>query len=244
MALPKLDVPIYDTILPSGIRLQYRSFLVKEEKLFLIAAQSDDAETIISCITQVLSNCIVSGPSINDLPIFDVEYLLLQIRARSVGEIVTLRYKCNASITKIDGTTSSCETKSDYDINLVNIVPTTFPDHNKTIMITNTVGVVMQYPLFSRFSKALIEEFTVHESIDIILSCIESIFDEHSVHYIKDIPKQELLDFIESLTPSQLKKLDHFFETLPKIKIPIQFRCPACDHRELIEAKGIENFFV
>lgn len=244
MPLPKLDVPVYDTVLPSGTRVQYRSFLVKEEKLFLIAAQSDDAETIIANIKQVLSNCLISGPPIEDLPIFDVEYLLLQIRARSVGEVVSLRYKCNAQITKDDGSKSLCGVKSDYDINLVDFKPTTFPEHTKTIMLTNTVGVVMQYPLFSRFSKALLGDFTADDAIDILMNCIESIFDEHSVHYVKDIPKQELLDFIESLSPQQLKKLDNFFDTLPKNILTIQFKCPSCQHTETIEAKGIDNFFV
>jgi len=244
MALPKIDVPIYETVLPSGTRVQYRSFLVKEEKLFLMAAHADDSETIISNIKQVLSNCLISGPTIDELPIFDIEYLLLQIRARSIGEIINLRYKCNATITKDDGTQATCGTKSDYEINLVNFTPTTFPDHTKTIMLTNTIGVVMQYPLFSKFSKALIENFTADDAIDIILSCIESVFDEQSVHYIKDISKQELLEFIESLSPQQLKKLDHFFNTLPKNTLTVNFVCPSCKHQEIIEAKGIESFFV
>lgn len=244
MPLPKLDIPVYETVLPSGIKIQYRSFLVKEEKLFLIAAQSDDTETIITNIKQVVSNCIVSGPSIEELPIFDIEYLLLQIRAHSVGEKVSVRYKCNAQVVKGDGKMDLCGAKSDYEIDLLNMKPVTFQDHTKTIMLTNTVGVVMQYPLFSKFSKALIGDFTADDAIDILLNCIESIFDEQSVHYTKDIPKQELLDFIESLSPQQLKKLDHFFDTLPKNIITINFDCPMCHHKELIEAKGIDNFFV
>lgn len=244
MALPKLDIPVYETTLPSGTKIRYRAFLVKEEKLFLIAAQSEDTDTIIANITQVLSNCIVSGPPLEELPIFDVEALLLQIRARSVGERVSLRYKCNASVTKANGVIGICGTKSDYEIDLLSLQPKTFPDHTKTIMLTGTVGVTMRYPLFSRFSKALIGNFTADEAIDVLINCIESIFDEQSVHYTKDVSKQELLDFIESLSPQQLKKLDHFFDTLPKNIITVNFHCPACQHQETIETNGIDNFFV
>lgn len=244
MPLPKLDVPQYEVTLPSGTRIVYRAFLVKEEKLFLMASQSTDTDTIVTTVKQVLSNCIVEGPPIDEFPIFDVEYLLLHIRARSVGETVELSYRCNAPIPQSDGSTAVCGTKSTYTVDLLNIKPTTHPDHQKIVMLTNTVGVTMRYPLFGTFSRALLEELKTDDALDIILSCIENIFDEQSVHYAKDIPKSELLDFIETLTPQQLQKLDRFFETLPKNDITIPFDCPSCHHTETIVAKGIDNFFV
>jgi len=244
MTLPKINAPIYETVLPSGTRVQYRPFLVKEEKLFFMASQSDDTEVILSSVKQILANCLISGPEIDNFPIFDIEYLLLQIRARSVSEKVNLTYKCNEIIKQDDGKEKICGVKSEYEINLVDFAPTTFPDHTKTIMLTNTVGVVMQYPVFSKFSSALIRKFTENEIIDILIDCIEKIFDENTVHLTKDVSKKEVIEFIESLSSQQLKKLDRFFETLPKNLLTINFNCPACHYQETVEVSGIENFFV
>lgn len=239
MPLPKLDIPTYDVTLPSGIRVTYRSFLVKEEKLFLVASQSDDADTIVSTLKQILSNCIVCGPPIDELPLFDIEYLLIQIRARSVGEKITVRYRCKNIVAN-----TSCNTVSDYEVDLLEYKPTVDPNHTKTIMLTDKIGVVMRYPLFKTFSKALVETIDTDNAIDLILNCIESIFDAQTVHYTKDVSKEELYSFIETLTPQQLETLDRFFDTLPRNEIMIQFHCPKCQHEEPIEVKGIDNFFV
>lgn len=244
MPLPKIDVPIYDTTLPSGTEIQYRGFLVKEEKLFLLAAEAKDSETIITTIKQIISNCVITGPPIDDLPVFDIEYLLLQIRARSVGEKVNVRYKCNATITKEDGSQKICEKMSDYEYDLLNFAPTRSPDHTDTIMLTNTIGVVMNYPSFGKFSKALTSKFTSDDAFALVARSINRIFDENTTHYTKDIPLNEIADFIETLTPPQLKKLDKFFDTAPKNIISINFHCPACNHKDVITLKGLESFFV
>lgn len=239
MPLPKLDIPAYKLTLPSGITVTHRAFLVKEEKLFLMAAQADDTDTIVTTIKQLLNNCILEGPSIDELPLFDIEYLLLQLRARSVGEKLTVRYRC-----KNQTENGVCGATSDYEIDLLSYKPIFSPGHSTTIMLTDKIGVVMRYPLFKTFSKALVEDLQTDDVIGLILDCIDSIFDAETVHYTKDIERAELLSFIETLTPQQLEKLDHFFDTLPRNEITIPFHCPKCQYEEPIEVKGIDNFFV
>lgn len=235
MPIPKLNVPIYETTLPSGTKLSFRPFLVKEEKLLLIAKHAGDVRSMIMAVKQVLQNCIegLSSVSIDKLPLFDIEYFFLQLRARSIGEIATLHYKC-----------TNCDTISNYSVDLMSIKPQFGEGHTKTIPLTETVGVTMRYPAFTSFERIAKEDLPAQESYAMVLECIESIYDKDQVYYTKDIPEKEVQDFVDSLTPRQAEKIDLFFDTLPKIQTTIQFDCPKCATKSPIVVEGLDSFFL
>lgn len=241
MALPKLDVPIYETTLPSGKTISFRPFLVKEEKILLMAAQSKDEATVIKSIIQILTNCVVDKVHVTDLPVFDVEYLFLQLRARSVGEMVDLKYKCNNK----DASDVVCGTQSEYHVNLLEIRPSKYDASNSVIKLTDTVGLTLRPPKFSLMNRLnSLKDDNVGAFIDTIIDdCIESIYDQDTVHYVKDVSKEELRQFIDSLNTSQERKIQEYFAQLPKITYELNFKCPKCAHEEKVLLEGLSNFF-
>ena len=154
--LPKLDIPIYETTLIStGKTIKFRPFLVKEQKIFLMAAQSDDSKEVINSIKQVLTNCVVDGTDVSKLPFFDLENLFLNLRARSVGEKVELNYVCNNLVKNDKDEEVQCAGKIKLDINLMDIKPTKNEEHSNKIMLTDKLGIVMKYPSFDIISKLI-----------------------------------------------------------------------------------------
>lgn len=242
MALPKIQVPIYETELPSGKKISFRPFLVKEEKILLMASQAKDEKSILPSILQILHNCVVDGTDVKSLPVFDVEYLFLQLRARSVGEMVELRYKCNN--TTEDG--KVCNTASEYEINLLDVKPTKDPNNNHIIDLGNQMGMTLRPPrmnLFTSYDQSKMQDINfIYDTL--LIDCIESIYDKDSVYYIKDTPKEEVKQFIESLTTTHQQKINEYFTTLPKIQHTIHFSCEKCHHQEDIVVEGVNNFFL
>lgn len=242
--LPKIDVPIYETkLISSGKTIKFRPFLVKEQKLFLMASQSDDTKDMISAIKQVISNCVLDEIDVDSLATFDLEYLFVQLRARSVSEVVNLKYNCNNKITK-DEKETECGNVVQFDLNLLEIEPTKNPNHHSKIEITNDLGIVMKYPTFNMMDKVNIDEGNLSDIIDVIIGCIDYIYDKDNVYYAKDSTHQELVDFIESLKQSDLEKIQQFFVTLPKMEKDLHFKCNKCGYEEDIKVEGIQNFFV
>jgi len=247
MALPKLNVPIYEITCPSGQKLSFRPFLVKEEKLLLIAMQSNDTKTIFETTLQVLKNCVegVSNVKIEKLPLFDIEFLFLNIRARSIGEQVKLKYKCNGQIANVEtGAIQTCGMVSEYQIDLLSIQPTFGEGHNKYIDLTSAgVGVTLKYPTFTSFQRIVRKDLPSEEAFSFLLDCIESINDASSVTMAKDVPRTELIEFIDFLSHEQVSKMDKFFDTMPKIESTIHFNCPKCGTKEDIMVSGLDSFF-
>lgn len=242
--LPKIDVPIYDLKLPStGKSVRFRPFLVKEEKLFLMAAESEDIKTVVNTIKQVIQNCCLDDIDVNKLPIFDIEYFFMNLRARSVGEVIELNYRCMNEIETEDGKVSQCKGVEKFDINLLEIQPTKNKEHTNKIQITKKLGMIMKYPSFDLF-----ENFSAdinNENIaELIINCIDSIYDESEVYYAKDTPKEELIEFVDGLPRKTLDELKKFFDTMPKISKTLNFKCKKCQHEEDIEIEGVQNFFV
>jgi hypothetical protein len=150
MALPKLDVPIFTLELPlTKKKIRYRPFLVKEEKLLLIAMESDDEDSIMDSIVQILNNCCLDEIDIDELPVTDVEFFFLKLRARSIGEIVELNYKCNNMVKDESGEESRCNNPVNLKVNILEIEPTFNPKHTNKIELTEKLGIVMKYPNFS-----------------------------------------------------------------------------------------------
>lgn len=238
--LPKIDIPIYETkLISNGEVIRFRPFLVKEQKLFLMAGESDDSKETIKAIKQVLRNCILDDVDIENMATFDIEYLFLQLRARSVGEIANLRFTCNNNISE----TEKCGNNVKIDVNVLEINPEKDKDHSNKIPITDTIGIVLKYPTFNSLDISDLNTDNIEQILEIIVSCIDYIYDADNVYYAKDTPKQELVEFIENLKQADLEKVSTFFNTLPKVKKDVDFQCEKCGYKEVLTLEGIQSFF-
>lgn len=243
--LPKLDVPVYEVTLPSNKKkIKFRPFLVKEQKLFMMASQSDDTKETIQTIRQVLKNCILDDINIESLPTFDLEYLFMNLRARSVEEVVEMRYKCNNNVKDEEtGEEKKCIGIFEYDLNLTKIEPTMNPEHTNKIQLTPNLGIVLKYPTFEMAEKY--ENKTEDEILlNVLIDCLDYVYDSENIYYAKDNSREELEEFIDSLQQKDLEKIKQFFDTMPEIKADVPFKCPKCGYEEKITIKGLQNFFV
>ena len=243
--LPKIDVPIYNVkLLSTGKSLRFRPFTVKEEKLFLMANEGEDLTTVVDTIKQILNNCILDEFDIDSLPLFDIEHLFLNIRARSIGEVVNLKYKCNNDV--LDEETKEekkCNNVVQIDLNVLDINPEKQEGHTNKIQITEKLGIVMKYPNFETLKK--FKDATEADSIiKMTVDCINYVYDAEQIYYAKDSNEDDLVEFIESMQSKDLEKIKNFFDTMPKIKKDVDFKCNKCGHEEKIEVEGIQSFFV
>ena len=243
--LPKIDVPIYNVkLLSTGKSLRFRPFTVKEEKLFLMANEGEDLTTIVDTIKQILNNCILDEFQVDSLPLFDIEHLFLNIRARSIGEVVNLKYKCNNDV--LDEETKEekkCNNVVQIDLNVLDIQPEKQEGHTTKIEITEKLGIIMKYPNFETLKK--FKDVSEADSIiKMAVNCIDYVYDADKIYYAKDSQEEDLIEFIESMQSKDLEKIKNFFDTMPKIKKDVDFKCNKCGHEEKIEVEGIQNFFV
>ena len=242
--LPKIDVPIYSVnLISTGKPVRFRPFLVKEQKLFLMASESEDANEMVSVIRQVLKNCVLDEIDVDSLPTFDLEYLFMNLRARSVEEVVDLRYKCNNVLKGTNGEEKQCNGVVEFKLNILEVQPTKNPEHKNKIQITENLGICFKYPTFEMLQKY--EKMTENEMmINILIDCIDYIYDKEEIYYAKDSSKQELEEFVDSLQQKDMEKFKEFFDTMPEIKKDVHFKCPKCGYEEDITIKGMQNFFV
>jgi hypothetical protein len=193
---------------------------------------------MVNIIRQVLKNCVIDEIDIDSLPTFDLEYLFLNLRARSVEEVVDLRYKCNNVIDE-----KKCSGVVEFKLNLLQIEPTKNEKHKDKIQITENLGICFKYPTFDMLQKY--EKLSENEiMIRILVDCIDYIYDKDQIYYSKDSSREELEEFIDNLQQKDLEKFKEFFDTMPEIKKDVQFKCPKCSYEEDITIKGIQNFFV
>jgi hypothetical protein len=238
MALPKIDVPIHTIDLPlTKKKIRYRPFLVKEEKILLMAMESQDENTIFDSIKQIVNNCSLDELDVDDLPITDLEYFFLHLRARSVSEVVDLQYKCNNKIKEQD-----CGNIVKVKVNILEIKPEFQKDHSTKIQITDELGLIMKYPSL-KVIQNIKSENEVDRLMEIILKCIDAIYDKTSMYYTKDVSEEELKDFVEGLTQQQFVKVQKFFESVPKMKKNLSFKCNKCGYEDTVLVEGIQNFF-
>lgn len=243
--LPKIDVPLYEVKLPLlNKSVRYRPFLVKEEKLLLMAMESNEEKAVLDAVKQIVNNCCVDDIDVDSLPIVDLEFLFLNLRARSVGEVVELQYKCNNKVKKEDSEEEkTCGNLVKFDLNLLEIKPEVDKNHSNKIMLSSETGIVMKYPNFKLVEK-LDGDSEVDRVMKMIIECVDYVYDKDNIYYRKDIEEKELLEFVESLTRDQFKKVQSFFETLPKIKKKLHFQCTKCNYEEDFDVEGLQNFFV
>lgn len=242
--LPKLDVPIYEVkLISTGKTIRFRPFLVKEQKLFLMASESTDPKETINTIRQVLKNCILDELDIDSLPTFDLEFLFMNLRARSVEEVVDLKYKCNNIVKNDKGEDTTCTGSVEFKLNLLEIEPIKDPNHTNKIQLTENLGIALKYPSFDMIQKY--ESKSENEIMaGVLTDCIDYVFDNDQIYYAKDQTKEELDEFIDNLQQKDLEKIKVFFDTMPEIKKDVHFKCPKCLYEEDIQIKGLQSFFV
>jgi hypothetical protein len=238
MPLPKIATPTYELELPStGETIQYRPFLVKEEKILVIALESEDNKQITNAIKGVIKNCIkTKGIKVEQLPTFDIEYLFLNIRGKSVGEEIELNVICPD-----DG-----ETEVPVKINIDDIKVQKDDDHDNKIKISDDLMMVMKYPSLDQFIKNNFDfedKNAMDQSFELIASCIDSICNEEEVWAAGDCTKKEINEFLESMNSSQFKGIEKFFETMPKLSHTIPVTNPATKVKSDVVLEGLASFF-
>ena len=239
MALPKIDTPVYDLILPlSKKEIRFRPFLVKEQKNLMMAMEADDKDTIERNIRQVLTNCTLSeNVDIDKLPVTDIEYYFLNLRARSVGEIVENKYICT---NEVEG--NQCGNKMEAKFNLLDI-KVDVPESESEIKIDSKIVVKLKYPEYAIVKKLMHKESAVEVAFEIMAESIEYIYDGEQFYYVNEIPREEVMQFIESLSNEQFSKLEKFFDNLPKLNKKIELTCSKCGFQHNIDMEGLDGFF-
>ena len=238
MPLPKIAAPTYELELPSTEEtIQYRPFLVKEEKLLVIALESEDTKQITTAIKTVIKNCILTrGIKVENLPTFDIEYLFLNIRGKSVGEELDVNIICPD-----DGAT-----EVSIMINLEDIEVQKNDDHEKKIKIDDSIMIEMKYPSLDQFIKNNFDfnkRNAMDQSFELIASCIDTIFTEDEAWSTADCSKKEVTEFLESMNSSQFKGIEKFFETMPKLSHTVKVRNPKTKVESEVVLEGLASFF-
>jgi hypothetical protein len=234
MALPLLVTPEFTTKIPStGQEIEYRPFLVKEEKILFMALESGDQKDIIKAVKNTLKSCILSDIDLNKLTYFDLEHLFLQLRGKSVGEFLEF---------KIGHTNDSeCQHKTDVTINLEDIHVQGLENVIDTIQLNDDLGMKMRYPGIDMFGQTE-NENDLESIMNLICSCVEFVYDQDEVY--ENFTKKELKDFIEQLSSKQFEELMNFFNTMPKLKKEVTFKCAKCGEEEEIIFEGLQDFFI
>lgn len=238
MPLPKISTPTYELEIPSLKKsVKYRPFLVKEEKVLIIAMESEDPKQIAEAVKTVISNCVVTrGIKIEQLATFDIEYLFLNIRGKSVGETVDVLITCPD-----DGVT-----QVPVSINLDDIQVDFRKDHSRDIKLDDSLTLRMRYPSMQEFVKSNFiagSEISVDETFNMITSCIEQVYSEEESWAASDCTKKELQDFMDQLTSQQFKDIEKFFETMPKLSHTIKVKNPNTEVESEVVLEGLTSFF-
>ena len=241
MPLPKIATPTYELVLPStGKTIKYRPFLVKEEKILILALESQSTKEITNAIKQVLKDCIVTkGIKVEELPTFDIEYIFLNVRGKSVGESLDLIITCGD-----DG-----ETQVPVTVFIDQIKVEEDPEHKRDIQLDTDLVLRMKYPSLDQFIKTNFDfsaeqsSSSIDRSFDIISSCIDVIFNAEESWSAADSTKKELTDWIETLTPNQFKEIEKFFDTMPRLSHTVKVINPKTKVESDVTLEGLTSFF-
>jgi ribosomal protein L44E len=236
MALPRMSTALYTLGIPStGEQITFRPFLVKEEKSLLLAQQSEDLDVLIPTLKQIIKDCVQQPINPDRLAVFDVEYIFTQIRAKSVGEKVELFFTC--------GHCEQENNKVKIPIDLTQIPIIRDPNHTNKVHLFDDCGVIMRYPNLDTFKKADGKTDDVESVMEVVIDCIESIYQGDEVFYASEQTREELNEFVMNLTKKQFDKLEEFFVNIPKYRQHIEFSCPACGSHNETDLEGPASFF-
>ena len=240
MALPKIDVPTYEIELPvSKKKIRYRPFLVKEQRNLLMAMESSDSGSVHSAIRDILYNCtLTEGVNIESLPIIDVEYYFINLRAKSVGEIVESKYRCNNIVND-----KECNNLMEHNLDLTSVKVEMNDDIQPEIQLTETLSVKMKFPEFGLVEDSVKLDSETEITFNMLAQSIEYIYDGEQFYYGHETPVEELVQFIENMSQEQFEKIEKFFNSLPKLKTQIKMKCSKCGFDHTISVEGLESFF-
>ena len=238
MPLPTISTPTYELVLPSSNRkIKYRPFLVKEEKILILAMESQDTKQIARAVKDVISHCILSkGIKVEKLATFDIEYLFFNIRGKSVGEDIEVMVTCP----------DDNKTQVPMSINVDTIKVHMVEEHTKDIVLDDVYTLRMKYPSLNEFIKTNfdnVDDMKVDDTFDLIASCIDQVYSEEESWASEECTKKELTTFVESLNSGQFKKVERFFETMPKLSHTVKVTNPNTEVESEIKIEGLQNFF-
>ena len=243
MSLPKLTVMKHELSLPSsGKKITYRPFLVKEEKILMMAIQSEDTNDMIRALKEIIKSCVETKIDVNQLPSFDLEYIFLQLRARSIGDTIPISY--NVPEEKCTDEKIECQFEIDINIDDINVVLN--KDHKELIELSDTIKLKMKYPEMESAGAMVGVEGTdmVTKTFDIIGESIEYILDGDEMHKMNDYTKTEKEEFLNSLSSLHFKEIQNFFDTMPKLQHEITGKCKTCGKENNRVLEGMADFFV
>ena len=236
MALPKVNTPTYELVVPStDEKVKYRPFLVKEEKILLIAMEAQEQSGILNAVKDIVKSCTFDKFDVNRAPIFDIEYIFLNIRAKSVGEVSTVNLRCP----------DDNETFVQTEIDLTKVDVQITEGHTNKIELTDEMGMILQYPTLDSFTDST-TVINASNMLDVIASCVSQIYDKkgEDVYDAKDSTKQEIVDFLESLNSKQFLEIQKFFDTMPKLTHTVNIENPETKVKSDITLTGLNDFFV
>ena len=236
MALPKLNTPTYELEIPStDEKIQYRPFLVKEEKILMMALETKDNAQIVNAVKDIVNECTFNKINISNMPMFDTEFIFLQIRSKSVGEISKLKLLCP----------DDEKTYADVELDLNEVKVQVGDDHTNKIKLTDDMGIIMTYPSIESFADSGIQEINATNMLDVIGSCILQIYEQkgEKVYEAKDQTKKELTEFIEQLNTKQFQDVQKFFDTMPRLKHTIKIKNPKTKKTSEVTLSGLNDFF-
>ena len=239
MPLPKISAPTYELVLPSSNKkIRYRPFLVREEKILIMALESEDTKQITEAIKTVIHNCVITrGVKVDKLSTFDIEYLFLNVRGKSVGETVEVNVTCPD-----DG-----QTKVPVEIDIDSIKIQKDSKHTNIIKLDDNLSVQMNYPSLDQFIETNFETDSqntqVDQSLNVIMSCINQVYNEEESWSASDCTKKELKEFVESMNSKQFKDIEAFFETMPKLSHKIKITNPNTKVESEVVIEGLASFF-
>lgn len=236
MSLPKINVPLHELTIPStGKKIKYRPFVVKEEKLLLLAMESENTEEITNTIIQIINNCVQSKINVDELSTFDVEYIFLNIRSKSVGEVLEFAITCPD-----DG-----ETQVEVEINIDDIKIVEEKNHTDTIDLENGYFIKMKYPTMKYImeKKDIDNKSIIDSTFEYAVECIDQIYNEDEVWTAADSTKKEMEEFVENLNTKQYQKVQDFFNTMPKLKHSVKITNPKTGVESEVTIEGLANFF-
>jgi len=236
MALPKIETPTYELTLPSQeIKVKYRPFLVKEEKILLMAMESQKADEIFQATKQIVASCTFNSLKVEDLPTFDLEYIFLQIRAKSVGEITKFKVLCP----------DDKKTYADVEVDLTKVNVEVDDKHTNKLVVDEkrNLGVVLKYPTMNVLKSGTMENPTTEQIFDVLTECVDHIYEGDKIYPAKDSTQQEIKEFFEDLSQDSFVKIKSFFDTMPRLRHEIEVTNPVTNVKSKVVLSGLNDFF-
>lgn len=238
--LPTINAPTYDLTIPStNESVKFRPFLVKEEKILLMAQEGEELQEKIDAIKQIIGNCLVSDVDVDKLSTFDIEHIFIKLRSKSIGNVIGLSY--NREDCKEEGVgQGGCQIPFTLDLEKAEIENQ--EGHTNELNLTSDIKIIMKYPDFNILNSVLTAD-SVDDVIDVVATCIDMIVDGNEVYNTSDYSESELKTFVENLTQQQFESINNFFNTMPETACDVNISCRKCGWKKSMKVKGITDFF-